>query len=93
MVHFDEELKKYMGIMNSFHAYIAVVTSAVARIGFISGIMIVKNIRAGEAPSMKAASSRSLGTFLINPDSVNIVQGSCRAASTAITPRLSLIHI
>ena len=65
MVHFEDELKKYKGTMNSFHAPMAVVTITVATIGFNNGKITEKNVLTGVAPSINAASSSSLGTFFI----------------------------
>ena len=44
MVHFEDELKKYKGTMNSFHAPMAVVTITVATIGFNNGKITEKNV-------------------------------------------------
>src|SRR5205085_2847483 len=58
-VYFESSVRMISGHMKSFHAERKVNTASVARIGRRSGSTMVAKMRSSEAPSTRAASSRS----------------------------------
>ena len=63
------------------------VTITVIMAGCNSGRMMEKNTRNGEAPSMMAASSISLGMDAMNARKIRVAKGMVKATSTMIRPR------
>src|SRR5699024_12287415 len=76
----------------SFHVQMKLKIAVVAKAGSESGIMILKKIRACPAPSIRAASSSSLGTPRKNCTIRNTKNASVARRFGTIKGRNVLIH-
>ena len=79
-------LDRYRGVRKSLHTVMNCRIKQVTSVGFISGMMILKNRLRGPAPSITAASSNSTGMDITKFRIVNTQNGIIALVNTMTIP-------